>query len=403
VSTDDPGRGSSDDMPADGLPRMVDSDPLGLLPRLSRRHARLAARLARLDPESGPGAALGWLAGRLGSGLAFGQAEVLGRADGLRRAGVVAVFHWPRLSSRFALGLETTLAHAVVDRLLEFDRPREELRLQVSPVEWGVLTFVAAESLRRLAARPGPLGPWDVVLDRVNPDPFDTSVLGGVVTVRWPLRVGNDEGSLRLWLPDALVARWLATPAGSVSDRVVRPLARAAEMAGTWRALAGTIALPRGLRTLRAGGVLPPGEARLRGTVTGPEGLVELTLSLTGDGGRFVIPAEPAPLSGGARLRLTGPLRFETTPREPAAVSHPATNPDPSTQPTDVPVTLVVEIGRVNLTLGRLADLKPGDVVELGRHSREPVELTTAGRLVARGELVQIDTELGVRVTHVFL
>jgi flagellar motor switch protein FliN/FliY len=71
--------------------------------------------------------------------------------------------------------------------------------------------------------------------------------------------------------------------------------------------------------------------------------------------------------------------------------------------PTEIPVTLTIELGRVNLSLARLADLKPGDVVELGRHTREPVELTSGGRLVARGELVQIDTELGVRVTHVFL
>ena len=66
-------------------------------------------------------------------------------------------------------------------------------------------------------------------------------------------------------------------------------------------------------------------------------------------------------------------------------------------------MTLTVELGKVNLTLDRLADLKPGDVLELGRHSREPVELTSGGRLVARGELILIDTELGVRVTHVFL
>ena len=80
----------------------------------------------------------------------------------------------------------------------------------------------------------------------------------------------------------------------------------------------------------------------------------------------------------------------------------PATETAPSS-PLDVPVTLTVELGRVNLTLSRLADLKPGDVLELGRHSREPVELTSNGRLVARGELILIDTELGVRVTHVFL
>ncbi len=56
-------------------------------------------------------------------------------------------------------------------------------------------------------------------------------------------------------------------------------------------------------------------------------------------------------------------------------------SPAPDVAPLDVPVTLTVELGRVNLTLSRLADLKPGDVVELSRHSRT-VELTSNGRLV---------------------
>ena len=86
--------------------------------------------------------------------------------------------------------------------------------------------------------------------------------------------------------------------------------------------------------------------------------------------------------------------------------SSPASNPPspaPEVAPVDVPVTLAIELGRVNLTLSRLADLKPGDVIELSRHSRAPVELTSNGRLVARGELILIDTDLGVRVTSVFL
>ena len=58
----------------------------------------------------------------------------------------------------------------------------------------------------------------------------------------------------------------------------------------------------------------------------------------------------------------------------------------PEASPLDVPVTLTVELGRVNLTLSRLADLKPGDVIELSRHSRAPIELTSNGRLVARGD-----------------
>ncbi len=62
-----------------------------------------------------------------------------------------------------------------------------------------------------------------------------------------------------------------------------------------------------------------------------------------------------------------------------------------------------MELGRLSLSLGRLAELKPGDVVELAREPGAPVDLTSGGRLVARGELVEIDDELGVRVTRVFV
>src|SRR5205807_3157461 len=103
-----------------------------------------------------------------------------------------------------------TCALPIFDRLLGFDRLPAEGRLSVSPVEWGVLTYVVAETLRRLSSAPsGPLGAWDLSIDRVGPDPFDASGLGRIVTLRWPVTIGDVSGSLRLWLPEPLVARWL--------------------------------------------------------------------------------------------------------------------------------------------------------------------------------------------------
>ena len=93
---------------------------------------------------------------------------------------------------------------AVVDRLLGYDRMPEEGRLQVTPVEWGILTFAVAETLARLEGRAGVLGPWDFTLDRVGPDLFDSAGLGAIVTVRWPVRIGPITGSVRLWLPETL-------------------------------------------------------------------------------------------------------------------------------------------------------------------------------------------------------
>jgi type III secretion system YscQ/HrcQ family protein len=69
----------------------------------------------------------------------------------------------------------------------------------------------------------------------------------------------------------------------------------------------------------------------------------------------------------------------------------------------DLPVTLTVELGRLSISLSRLAELKPGDVLNLSRNKKEPVELTSGDRLVARAELVQIDQELGIRILQVLV
>ena len=73
--------------------------------------------------------------------------EILWRASGLGRAGLVAQMTAPRLATRLGIGIEIPLAHTVVDRLLGFDRPFVQTRLQLTPVEWGVFTFLFARAL----------------------------------------------------------------------------------------------------------------------------------------------------------------------------------------------------------------------------------------------------------------
>lgn len=67
----------------------------------------------------------------------------------------------------------------------------------------------------------------------------------------------------------------------------------------------------------------------------------------------------------------------------------------------DVQVELAVEIGRVKLPLRDLLSLSPGAVLELDRAADAPVDVLVNGCLVARGEVVVIDGEFGVRVTAV--
>ena len=68
---------------------------------------------------------------------------------------------------------------------------------------------------------------------------------------------------------------------------------------------------------------------------------------------------------------------------------------------TEVSVEVSVEIGRTQMTLGEALALGPGSVVGLHRMAGEPVDLLVNGRVIARGEVVVIDEEFGLRVTDV--
>ena len=67
----------------------------------------------------------------------------------------------------------------------------------------------------------------------------------------------------------------------------------------------------------------------------------------------------------------------------------------------NVPVELAVEIGRTQMTIGDALALGPGSIVTLGRLAGEPVDLLVNGRVIARGEVVAIDEELGLRLTEI--
>jgi flagellar motor switch protein FliN/FliY len=67
----------------------------------------------------------------------------------------------------------------------------------------------------------------------------------------------------------------------------------------------------------------------------------------------------------------------------------------------DVPVDLVVEIGRTRMTIGEALKLTPGSVIGLNRLAGDPVNLLVNGKPIARGEVVVVDEEFGLRVTEV--
>ena len=67
----------------------------------------------------------------------------------------------------------------------------------------------------------------------------------------------------------------------------------------------------------------------------------------------------------------------------------------------DVPVELSVEIGRTTMTIGETLEIGPGSIITLNKMTGEPVDLLVNGRRIARGEVVAIDEEFGLRVTQI--
>jgi flagellar motor switch protein FliN len=67
----------------------------------------------------------------------------------------------------------------------------------------------------------------------------------------------------------------------------------------------------------------------------------------------------------------------------------------------DVPVELTVELGRATMTIRETLEMGPGSIVALDRMAGEPVDLLVNGHTIAHGEVVAIDEEFGLRITHV--
>ena len=66
----------------------------------------------------------------------------------------------------------------------------------------------------------------------------------------------------------------------------------------------------------------------------------------------------------------------------------------------DVEMEVSVELGRINMPLGRVLQLARGSVIELDKLAGEPVDILVNGQRIAQGEVVVIDEHFGVRISN---
>jgi type III secretion protein Q len=269
--------------------------------------------------------------------------------------------------SPMAVELDPGLASALVDRVLGGEGEGETGGL--SSLERGVLAYLFARAASALEPRAR-------LLHVLTSAAALHRALEGEHFVLWPIRVelAGLVGIVRLWLPERAprVRAMVARGPTAITLRVLAGLATlsAADLASARPS--DTLILDRGKLALRS---------------TGPEGEVRVRV---GD----------STLGFSARLREGRLTMLERWKDEGEPMSDEDTR-NFAAQLAVVPTAVVAELASFSVPLGDLAGLVPGEILRTGAPIGSNVSLRVGGRVHARGELVDVEGEIGVRITEV--
>ena len=334
--------------------------------------------------------------------------------------------------TRGLLEVELGLAHHAIDMLLGGAGEAVALR-PLTDIEEGVMTYVIIETLKALSPSLDPSLPKLRIEGVVRGFEEIQGLIPeteNLAVVQLKAVFGGHSGYVRLVIPEEVLAT-----ANPPTDAAVRRARRASDAEAhltrlsnvkTWvRAEIGNVEISATeLSQLRERDVVlvdtlsarpdqgQGGTAKLK-VGYGRAGHMEA--EIIAEGGRY-----QAKVTG---IKLGGPPppgAAEDSPEEPLAEEGGAAeDSDESTTPgaargrndvedaqgaggadlmNDIPLQIAVELGRVSTTAEEVVSLKVGHVFDLNRVAGEPLDLSVNGKVVARGELVEIDGNLGIRI-----
>lgn len=411
------------------------------LPRLTRAAAGLALQLESLLPAVDRARLAEGIRARLEEvfqekvRFEVGDAELVTTEELARQLGnptlLAALAPAPHLP-RGLLEVELGLAHAMVDLLLGGAGETVSLRA-LSDIEEGVVSFVLLEALRAAAGGGPEQAPVVRLEGMLHSVDEGVALLGPgapLVVFLVKAEVGAHHGHLRLVLPHASLAQEPRRPTPERwRAQVQAHLGRLSSVRAELRCVIGRADLTAAdIRALGTGDVVLLDEATARpdlgegGTArleVGPGRCARLDAEVGLEQGawkaiiRAFQPGEqghaggpPTEADQAAALVLAGlARRGRAGAQDESEVTHPeggdgmdAMSGDGADLLGDVPLQLTVELARLPMTAEAVVGLRVGQVLDLERGSAEPVELSINGKVVARGELVEVEGQLGVRV-----
>jgi type III secretion system YscQ/HrcQ family protein len=326
------------------------------------------------------------------------------------------------LKSRVVMEVELSFAHNLVDMLLGGAGETVGLR-PLTDIEEGVMSFVVLESIKALAPALEASFPRmrleavargvDEVAARLGDDEL-------VVVVQMNASVGPYAGIVRVVMPPAVLNATEEGRGGAEKRTRLRADTRMnrklLSTVRTWlRAEIGQAEIASAdLEYIRVKDVVLLDALSARPD-RGEPGTATLRVGL----GSSRVEAEVFVEDGQYKARIKDFLLGEPAFQRvlPSATENEAfTNPENETPPesegdmddankpeggdllADIPLQLAVELARIPVTADEVVALKVGQIIELHRSPGEPVELSVNGKVVARGELVEVEGQLGVRV-----
>lgn len=318
--------------------------------------------------------------------------------------------------TRGFLEIELGLAHAAIDKLLGGSGEAAATR-RLTDIEDGVMEFIILEALKTLAPNlePG--------LPRVRLEGMAHSVeealrlLGDeqvVVVVQLKATLGPQVGFVRVFIPASVVG--LTNPPGDGPERRARRRLEIERNAPRLRSVKTWLRAEIGRAEVSAADVsrLGSGDVVLMDELTArpDQGQGGTARFRVGRGKAGWFDAEIVVEEGKFKAKVSG-FQLGDEPRhaeEPADVGNEnqeaeaeapqeeGASADGADLINDIPLQIVVELARIPVTAEQVVALKVGQVIDLNRVPGEPVEMSVNGKVVARGELVEVEGHLGVRI-----
>lgn len=275
---------------------------------------------------------------------------------------------------RCVVGVEPALAGVLLGLLLRQPAPLLDPRAPLSASVAGALSALCVEAARRSGAPSALL-------------PSEPKVAEDAAVVHVTMIVAERPYVAAVWLG---------------SERLLAPVPSDGPLLGALGAIeltlpivvAANLASVAQLAELTPGAAWCPGsgcwiDTNLQGTAVLVAPTSEHGLRVALGPGAQIVLLEPASVA----LAATEAMAMESDePSEPATLTKAV---------LDAPLVVRVELGSISMAAREWAALRPGDVLGTGRRIAEPVLLRAGGRVLATGELVNIEGELGVRIGEI--